>query len=115
MQAETVTILPSDFDNLTTKGGIRVPYPDVIRSPVGTVPPDPDNMNDLRAQWADDALVSFERDRGDQEKFVQNLANLLCYIGHWCDRNGLQLAKVWKMAAKRYSDETEGQGRQFSA
>jgi len=71
-------------------------------------------MNDLRAQWADDALVSFEREHGDQDKFVQNLVNLLCYIGHWCDRNGLQLAKVWKMAAKRYSEETEGQGRQFS-
>jgi hypothetical protein len=115
MHADTVATLASGSDNITTNGGLRVSYPDVVRSTLANLPPDPDNMNDLRAQWADDALVSFERAHGEEEEFLQNAVSLLCYIGHWCDRNGFELTKVGKMAAERYSDETKGQGSQFSA
>jgi hypothetical protein len=111
MHADTAATRPSNPDNITVKG-LRVPYPDVVRSTLANLPPDPDSMNDLRAQWADDALVPFER---EEDEFLQSAVSLLCYIGHWCDRNGFQLANVRKMAAERYSDETEGQGLQFSA
>jgi hypothetical protein len=114
MRANTVAILPSNPDNATMKG-IHVPYYDVVRSTLPNMPSAPDNMNDLRAQWADDALVSFEREHGDDGEHLQNFADLLCNFGHWCDRNSLQLSEALKLAAMTYSSDTEGQGGQFSA
>lgn len=111
MHADNIVNLPIDANNITTKG-LRVPYPDVNHSTATNLPPDPDNMNDLRAQGADDALVTFA---GKQEIDHQTLADLICDAAHWSDRNRSQMAKVWKMAAKRYNKETKGQGRQFSA
>ncbi|MCU1223614.1 MAG: hypothetical protein JWQ42_1707 [Edaphobacter sp.] len=114
MHADTVATLPSNHDNTNMKSGLQVPYPDVAHSTVANLPPDPDNLNDLRAQQADDTLVSFARQRGEDDDInLETLSDLLRRMGHWCDRNGFQLADAVRMAATSYSAETEGRGRQF--
>jgi hypothetical protein len=94
---------------------------------VVALPSDPENMNDRRAELADSILVAFARQQEDEETAaisefsittnpdvdLQTLSDLLCQFGHWCDRNGFQLAEALKIAATQYSDETEAQGRQF--
>lgn len=49
------------------------------------LPPDPENQNDDRAEWAEAAIKAFIKvtrtDRGDA------LADLLCDLMHWADRN----------------------------
>ena len=141
MHADTVATLRSDPENMTTKG-LRVPYPDVVHSTVANLPPDPDNMNDLRAQQADDILVTFARQQGDgqtatipafpaseedeeavsiaaipinPEVDLQTISVLMSQIGHLCDRNGFQRAEAERMAAILYSNQTGGLGLQFSA
>ena len=48
------------------------------------LPPDPDNMNDDRADWAEAALQAFIRAcRTDRE---DALPDLLCDLIHLCDR-----------------------------
>jgi hypothetical protein len=52
-----------------------------------TLPPDPDQMNDARAQWAGGALDRFQEITGTDEDMA--LPDLLCDLRHWCDRNGV--------------------------
>lgn len=51
---------------------------------MSNIPPDPEGMNDRRAQWAKDAITHFQdatgADLGDA------LADLLCDVMHLCDR-----------------------------
>jgi hypothetical protein len=82
---------------------------------VATLPPDTDKTNFRRAQWAEDALSTFERQHGEEGEHLQNLADLLSAFCHWCDYNGLRLAEALEMAGTKYSDETDGQGLQFAA
>jgi hypothetical protein len=49
------------------------------------LPPDPDNMNDSRAQWAEAALSTFMRETGTGQEDA--LGDLLADLRHWCDRN----------------------------
>ena len=94
--------------------GLWVPYPDVNRSSEPNLPPDPDDLNDLRAQRADDALTSFARQHGASVRAdLETLKDLLSRMGHWCDRNKLQMAEVWRMAAASYSEDTGGHGVSF--
>lgn len=81
----------------------------------GLFVPHRDNPTYLENQWAEDTLVGFEREHGEEGEDVQNLAGTLCHLARWCDANGFQLAEVLKIAATRYSEETEGKGRQLSA
>ena len=74
----------------------------------------PDNPNYLKNQWAEDTLVSFEREGHSEEgEHLKDLAGILCHFARWCDANGLQLSKALKLAAALYCAETEGQGQQF--
>jgi hypothetical protein len=115
MQAHIVAILPSNPENMTMNG-LLAPYPDVNRSTDPNLPADPENMNDLRAQQADSILVSFAREHGEDDDInLDTLRDMLRRMGHWCDRNSYQWADAVRMAAADYSDETNGQGRQFSA
>jgi hypothetical protein len=75
----------------------------------------PDNPSYLENQWAEDTLVAFEREHGEEGEHLQNLAGILVHFAKWCDANGLQLSEALKLAAPLYSAETEGQGQQFSA
>jgi hypothetical protein len=72
------------------------------------------NPTYLEHQWAEDTYKAFEQEHGEGE-FIQNLAGILCHFARWCDANGLQLSEARQIAARLYREETEGQGRQFSA
>lgn len=45
---------------------------------------------------------------------AQNLTDLLCDFGHYCDRNGISLQNCLRMAASNYNEETENVGTQFN-
>jgi hypothetical protein len=50
------------------------------------VKPDPDGMNSLRVQWAQQAIDAFRAAcRTDAEDAV---ADMLCDVMHWCSVNG---------------------------
>ena len=59
------------------------------------LPPDPENMNDKRAQWAAAALREFGRITGTDDEDA--LGDLLCDLMHWCDRNDMDFeAALWR-------------------
>lgn len=78
-----------------------------------TLPPDPDGQNEDRAEWAAEALLMFMSVTGtDQEDAV---ADLLCDLMHWCDRNGeTGFVSELERARMHYGYETgaitEGEG-----
>jgi hypothetical protein len=72
------------------------------------LPPDPDGMNDDRADWAGTALRTFQdltgADHGDA------LCDLLCDLMHLCDRDDLGSFGVQLLRARRHYDaETAGE------
>lgn len=74
---------------------------------VDELPPDPEGMNDERAQWAETAIKAFMRETGtDPDDAV---ADLIADLMHLCDRDwanygkfGAQLAR----AKRHYKEET---------
>lgn len=83
-------------------------------------PPDPENLNEDRANAAESAIQRFAEDFGETiggqmvTLEAQNLTDLLCDFGHYCDRNGIDLQNCIRMAAYNYAEETENVGQQFS-
>jgi len=87
------------------------------------VPPDPEFMNNRRADWARDALEYFEQygesphpnSTAEEEREIakQNLSDLIADMGHYCDRNGLLMNEVIRIASEHYAEETGWEGRQF--
>ena len=68
------------------------------------LPPDPENMNDERSAWAAVALEAFQDEtRTDDEDAV---ADLLCDLRHWCDRNGMDFRIELARAMNHYREET---------
>jgi hypothetical protein len=68
------------------------------------LPPDPDNMNGSRAEWAGAALSAFMRETGtDQE---DALVDLLADLMHWADRNGYDFDAALERARGHYEAET---------
>jgi len=63
------------------------------------LPPNPDKMNDERAGWAGSALDVFQFVTGTED--CDKVADLICNLRHWCDRNGQnferELARGWEM------------------
>jgi hypothetical protein len=49
------------------------------------LPPDPENLNGDRAEWAGAALRHFQCVTGTD--YEDALGDLLCDLMHWCDRN----------------------------
>jgi hypothetical protein len=86
-----------------------------MQSAKGVVLSFDDNPIYLENQWAEDTLVAFEREHGEEGEHLQNLAGILVHFAKLCDANGLQLSEAWQIAAARYTEETDGRGRQFSA
>jgi hypothetical protein len=74
---------------------------------MATIPADPDNLNDDRAEWAAAALDTF-RERCYQlpEEPITVLGDLLCDLMHWCDRNEVSFAEALENAQGNYADET---------
>ena len=87
------------------------------------VPPDPESMNNKRADWARDVLEYFEQygerphpdltTKEQREMAKQNLSDLVADMGHYCDRNGLRMDEVIRIASYHYAEETENEGQQF--
>jgi hypothetical protein len=69
------------------------------------IPPDPEEMNDLRAHWAGSALRDFRENTGtDLEDAV---SDLLTDLMHWCDRHGQDFEHELRRACLHYEAETE--------
>jgi hypothetical protein len=68
------------------------------------LPPDPEQMNDARASWADIAIYAFrDKTRCEPE---ETLGDLLCDLMHWADRNGEDFAGRLEGALQNYEAET---------
>jgi hypothetical protein len=68
------------------------------------IPPDPEQMNDDRAEWAEVAIEAFEGKTGtDREDAV---CDLLADLMHFCDRNGFEFAVELGRAETHYEAET---------
>lgn len=74
----------------------------------GGLPPDPENLNHERAQWADVALVAFNRATGAEGE--ENVHDLIADLHHWCDRAGHDFDKLLAHAQDCYAGETMEQG-----
>lgn len=73
------------------------------------LPPDPEGMNDDRAQWAQQAITTFAVTTGmagANEENITILGDLLADIMHWCDRNDLRFEDVLAHARSHYQEET---------
>jgi hypothetical protein len=67
------------------------------------LPPDPEGLNNRRADWAQQALEAFQDVTGiDDEYPVDLLADLM----HWCDRNGCDFDVALERARYHYEAET---------
>jgi len=74
------------------------------RGPARALPPDPDELNVSRAQWAAAALEEFQRQtRADLEDAV---SDLLADLMHWCDRSGQSFTDELRRALSHYDEET---------
>ena len=68
------------------------------------LPPDPEGQNGDRAAWAESAIVAFEAATGTDREDA--LADLLCDLMHWADRNGADFASQLDRAYRNYEEET---------
>src|SRR5438105_287733 len=81
--------------------------------------PDPDELNDERAHWAETALrgfayeVSGPQGLEDLRQLDHVASNFLCDLAHLADQRGWKLVDVLRVARAAYELETEGQGEQF--
>lgn len=84
-------------------------------TPAAELPPDPEHMNDERAEWAGDALKRFTAEHGEEAGGTrQNLVDLLTDLAHYCDRHELDFALCLRMAKTNYSAETDDFGTQYN-
>jgi hypothetical protein len=67
------------------------------------LPPDPNALNNERAQWADDALRCFQQATGTDD---EALIDLICDLMHWCDRNNADFDAALSTARVHYDAET---------
>jgi hypothetical protein len=68
------------------------------------VKPDPDEKNADRARWAEAALICFQIETGTDDEDA--LADLLCDLMHWCDREGYAFKEALRRAKSHYGEET---------
>jgi hypothetical protein len=71
------------------------------------LPPDPENMNRGRAQWAGAALRHFQCVTGAD--YEDALGDLLANLMHWCDRNNFDFELALFRARGHYQAETAGE------
>jgi hypothetical protein len=70
------------------------------------LPPDPDQMNEKRALWAEAALLAFQSLTGtDMEDAV---CDLTADLMHWCDRHGMDFDNELQRGHGHYVEETSG-------
>ena len=69
------------------------------------LPPDPEQKNDQRANWAHSVLLEFRGLTGaDAEDAV---SDLLADLLHWCDRHGQDFDTELRRARNHYDFETD--------
>lgn len=71
------------------------------------LPPDPEKMNDERAEWAAASLRHFQCVTGAD--YDDALADLLADLMHWSDRNGSDFDATLSRARMNYEAETTGE------
>ena len=69
-----------------------------------TLPPDPEEMNDHRAELAEASLRHFQCWCGSDHEDA--LSDLLCDLMHWCDRNDFSFEAELSRARTHYEAET---------
>lgn len=90
------------------------------------LPPDPEEMNDDRAEWARKTIKFFARNFGEEPAYkattkeqesllLQNLQDILCDFAHYCDRLGVDMRNLLAAAANCYKEETNHDGTQFDS
>jgi hypothetical protein len=72
-----------------------------------TLPPDPENMNNRRAQLAGAALSTFMKETGTDREDA--LGDLLADLMHWADRNGYDFDAALERGRYHYEAETAGE------
>lgn len=75
---------------------------DAASSPI--LPPDPEGMNEARAEWAASCLRHFQCQTGTDWDDVP--ADLLCDLMHFCDREGFDFRAELDRARRHYEAET---------
>ena len=68
------------------------------------LPPDPEKMNGDRVKWAAAALHDFRCATGTDRE--DSLADLLCDLMHWSDRNNFNFEAELSRARMHYVAET---------
>jgi hypothetical protein len=81
------------------------------------LPPDPENKNDERAEWAFNALFTFWNETGqgpETDGYQQIVGDFLANLGHFADRHGVDMQEALSHAKMHYDEETDSQGVQFT-
>jgi hypothetical protein len=76
---------------------------------ISNLPPDPDGMNEQRAGWAAQGVMTFAHATGMVRAGEDNatvLGDLLADLMHWCDRLGIDFDAALAKARGMYKDET---------
>ncbi|ODR99305.1 hypothetical protein AUC68_04740 [Methyloceanibacter methanicus] len=71
---------------------------------MATLPPNPDGQNNRRAAFAETALAAYMRNNAVDPDSC--LADLLCDLMHWSDRNDFNFADELLRAQGNYDAET---------
>ena len=74
------------------------------QQPAADLPPDPDKMNNDRAEWAASALRQFQCVTGTD--YDDALPDMLADLMHWCDRNEFNFDRMLERARFHYEAET---------
>ncbi len=72
------------------------------------LPPDPENMNNDRSNWANTAIVAFQMVTGTDDEDA--VADLLCDLMHMLDRYGTTFGtfdRALERARSNYAEETQ--------
>lgn len=69
------------------------------------LPPDPDGLNESRAESAGKAMAAFMKTANTDDE--SNLYDLLVNLRHWADRNGRDFDDVVERGRMSYDEETK--------
>jgi len=94
-----------DYDNIEAKQK-AAPGGTEGTVPPSTLPPDPEGMNDKRAEWASRAITAFQDATGTEDEDA--LGDLLTDLMHWADRNQYDFEAALFRGRDHYEAETIG-------
>jgi hypothetical protein len=96
----------SAIRGVTERGWLELGDEDAAKAvePERRLPPDPEGMNDRRAEWAGAAVQDFRSRTGAD--FDDALSDLLCDLMHWSDRNGFDFDRQFVRVRTHCEAET---------